>query len=63
VRYDWEAGDLILLPVKPGGVEHQHFSLGDEPARWMAFINESVFMWAGTQMEQVETHYDWQKPS
>ncbi|MBI4333259.1 MAG: hypothetical protein HY673_18500 [Chloroflexi bacterium] len=26
VRYDWEAGDLIVLPVKPGGIEHQHFN-------------------------------------
>ena len=21
-RHDWEAGDLLLLPLKPGGVEH-----------------------------------------
>jgi uncharacterized cupin superfamily protein len=26
VRYDWEAGDLILLPMVPGGVAHQHFN-------------------------------------
>src|SRR5262245_13987428 len=25
-RVDWEAGDLILLPTKPDGVEHQHFN-------------------------------------
>src|SRR5690242_9499378 len=26
VRIDWEAGDLILLPIKPDGCEHQHFN-------------------------------------
>ena len=26
-RVDWQAGDLLLLPIKPGGVEHQHFNL------------------------------------
>ncbi len=36
VRYDWEAGDLLLLPLQPGGCEHQHFNTGDKPARWMA---------------------------
>ena len=25
-RVDWQAGDLLLLPIKPGGVEHQHFN-------------------------------------
>lgn len=38
-RYDWEEGDLLLLPHKPGGVEHQHFN--SEPGKgckWIAFI-------------------------
>jgi uncharacterized cupin superfamily protein len=26
VRYDWEEGDLIMLPMVPGGVAHQHFN-------------------------------------
>jgi len=39
VRHDWKAGDLLLLPIKPGGVEHQHFNKEpDRPARWVAFI-------------------------
>ncbi|MFC1816071.1 cupin domain-containing protein [Thermodesulfobacteriota bacterium] len=38
-RYDWEEGDLILLPHKPGGVEHQHFNLEPEKeCKWIAFI-------------------------
>ena len=24
-RVDWEKGDLLLLPLRPNGVEHQHF--------------------------------------
>lgn len=38
-RWDWEAGDLIVLPLKPGGVDHQHFNLDPEkPSKWMAFL-------------------------
>jgi quercetin dioxygenase-like cupin family protein len=36
VRYDWESGDLIMLPMMPGGVAHQHFNLDPGvPAIWM----------------------------
>ncbi len=39
-RVDWEKGDLVLPPMKPSGVEHQHFKLDPEkPALWMAFIH------------------------
>lgn len=35
----WKKDDLLLLPIKPGGVEHQHFNNHpDKPARWLAFI-------------------------
>lgn len=37
-RNDWSIGDLIMLPIKKGGVEHQHFNLDDKPSRWLAFI-------------------------
>jgi hypothetical protein len=38
-RWDWEAGDLILLPIKAGGVEHQHFNLDSEkPCKWLAML-------------------------
>jgi len=37
-RVDWEAGDLLLLPLLPGGCDHQHFNLEPERGcRWMAF--------------------------
>ena len=38
VRHDWEEGDLLLLPIKPGGVEHQHFNLDlGKGCVWIAF--------------------------
>jgi len=37
VKEEWEEGDLLLLPIKPGGVEHQHFNSNPgEPCMWIA---------------------------
>jgi len=60
VRHDWEEGDLILLPVKPGGVEHQHFN--GEPGKsckWLALIYGGFWDALGNQMEQRETAPEW----
>ena len=36
-RKDWRKGDLVLLPMAPGGVEHQHFnSDAEKPAKFIA---------------------------
>ena len=54
-RCDWESGDLILLPIQPGGVEHQHFNLnGDQPSRWTAFIYKPFHDEVAHEMEQRE---------
>lgn len=54
-RLDWEAGDLILLPIQPGGVEHQHFNLnGDTPSFWMAYIYKPFHDEVAHGMEQRE---------
>jgi gentisate 1,2-dioxygenase len=53
-RVDWGAGDLLLLPVEPGGVVHQHFNAGDEPADWIAFIYRPMHNAIGSYIEQVE---------
>jgi hypothetical protein len=54
-RIDWEAGDLILLPFKPGGVEHQHFNrYADQSCKWMAFIHKPMMDELGSYMEQQE---------
>ncbi len=37
-RFDWKAGDLVLLPLLPGGVGHQHFNADDKkPVRYIPF--------------------------
>ena len=60
-RYDWEEGDLVLLPMKPGGVEHQHFSTDpDKPSRWLSIIPQ-LLVWdiCGYILEQKEEHPNW----
>ena len=61
-RVDWEEGDLILLPVKPNGVEHQHFNLDPEkPSRWLALIPYHLWAYAGNCITQVELSPDWRE--
>lgn len=37
-RIEWEEGDLLLLPIRPGGTEHQHFNHAEaQGCRWIAF--------------------------
>jgi Cupin domain len=53
VRMDWEEGDLMILPLKPGGVEHQHFNSDPEkPCKWLAFINTNFQAATGTLIRQ-----------
>lgn len=59
VRHDWEEGDLILLPITPGGVAHQHFNIDDKPSRWLALIYNPWFDCMGNDMEQVEVNPEW----
>lgn len=59
-RHDWQAGDLLLLPLKPGGVEHQHFNrYNDKPAKWIAFISAALYDWSASEMVQLENHPDY----
>jgi hypothetical protein len=55
-RWDWEKGDLVLLPMKPGGVVHQHFNLEPDkgPAKWVAFINLPIHEHVASDLRQVE---------
>ena len=54
-RIDWKKGDLLLLPVRPGGVEHQHFNSDPgHPALWMAFINVPMREHVASQVQQSE---------
>ena len=59
-RVDWEKGDLLLLPLRPGGVEHQHFNVQpDKPALWMAFIHLSIREYVASEMTQTEVSPEW----
>ncbi len=59
-RHEWQAGDLLLLPLMPGGVEHQHFNKDDaKPAKWIAFICPTLFSWGASEMVQMEQHPEW----
>ena len=55
-RVDWEAGDVILLPIIPGGVAHQHFNDEDDdgtPVQWVAFVYRPMNDAIGSYMEQI----------
>ncbi len=56
VKFDWSEGDLILLPFKKGGVEHQHFNADDKPSRWLAFSSIPMGDLVGMFMEQKENY-------
>jgi len=54
-RIDWAKGDLVLLPLREKGVEHQHFNSNpDKPALWMAFINLPLKEYVASEMTQSE---------
>ncbi|MDP2660437.1 MAG: cupin domain-containing protein [Dehalococcoidia bacterium] len=60
VRYDWEEGDLILLPIKARGVEHQHFNaMPGSPCKWMALIYTPFIEAMSSELEQKEPSPDY----
>lgn len=60
VRHDWKAGDLLILPIKPGGSEHQHFNENpDEPSHWIALIFQPWRDYVADETRQVDTHPNW----
>jgi quercetin dioxygenase-like cupin family protein len=53
VEERWEAGDLLLLPVRAGGVEHQFFNdRPGEPCRWLSAIHIPMFNQLGSEFTQ-----------
>jgi quercetin dioxygenase-like cupin family protein len=60
-RWEWEKGDLVLLPMKPGGVEHQHFNLDDKPSVWAAFINTPMQEHLASDLQQTEVSPDFKE--
>ncbi len=58
-RHDWQAGDLLLLPCKPGGVEHQHYNLEPgKPCKWIAFVYWPFMDMLGSGLEQSQISPD-----
>lgn len=53
-RHNWKAGDLVLLPFRPGGVEHQHFNADSkQSARYVPFIYDALIQLGGyVEIEQ-----------
>ncbi|MDP2728475.1 MAG: AraC family ligand binding domain-containing protein [Dehalococcoidia bacterium] len=55
VKYEWEGGDLLLLPIKPHGVEHQHFNTHlSMNTKWIGLIYGPFFDAMGDELEQKE---------
>jgi hypothetical protein len=60
-RIDWQAGDLICLPIKPGGCEHQHFNRhAEQPCKWVAFIYKPLHDEVASYIEQKEPSPEFQ---
>ena len=51
---DWSAGDLLLLPITPGGCLHQHWNKDTaKGCRWVAFRDLVMGRYLGNTIEQV----------
>lgn len=62
VRMDWEKGDLVLLPLNPNEVEHQHFNLDPEkPSVWAAFIHIPIQEHLASDLQQTENSPDYKE--
>ena len=50
-----QSGDLLLLPIKPEEVEHQHFNLDpSKPCHWIAFVYMPIYDYLAGEIAQVE---------
>lgn len=55
---EWEEGDMVLLPLKKNGVEHRHYTRGDNPAKWIAFIHEPTWDLVSSELTQIDASPD-----
>jgi gentisate 1,2-dioxygenase len=54
-RFDWTAEDAVLLPIVPGGLDHQHFRARDDrPSKFIGIIWEPLVVALGAEMVQLE---------
>jgi hypothetical protein len=53
-RVDWKTDDLLLLPIKPNGVEHQHFNAEPgTPCHWVAFLYMPIMEYVAMEFTQM----------
>ncbi len=51
---EWQAGDLLLLPIQPGGCNHQHWNKdASKGCRWVAFRDLMVARYIANAIDQV----------
>ena len=51
---EWQAGDLLMLPIKPGGCVHQHWNRDtSKGCRWVAFHDLLVGRYLATAIDQI----------
>ncbi len=64
-KHEWEAGDAMVLPVKPDGVEFQHFNADPgNPARFIAAepnLYDALGVDMGSGFEQLEDCPEYKK--
>lgn len=61
-KQEWKAGDVIMLPIMPGGVDHQHFrGEGSEPCEWIALVFGPFHTALGSMFGQIENNHRWMK--
>lgn len=67
VRHDWEADDVVMLPIRPRGVVYQHFNLSaDKPARYIAAeanLVDTLGPELGVSREVLETAPEYRGPA
>jgi quercetin dioxygenase-like cupin family protein len=56
---EWKAGDLLLLPIKPGGCTHQHWNKdAAKGCRWVAFRDLMIAPFIANTIDQVSNMPD-----
>jgi gentisate 1,2-dioxygenase len=61
-RFEWEAGDALIVPVREQGVTLQHDNPHDEPASFVCAwpdLTSVLGVDLGSGLEQLETAPDW----
>lgn len=51
---EWQAGDLLLLPIRPGGAAHQHWNRDtSKGCRWIAFRDLLTARYTANMIDQL----------